>query len=219
MTSGRSADTISAAASRTDHEVRIGLARCAHLRLLTRISNLLEEEIARHIKEYRTRTAAACKIERLTDRRYKIRRILYLIVVLCHGHRHVKDVRLLKGVASEKGNVHLPRDRDHWNRVHIRRRKPRHEIRRARSRRSDADTDTPRRPRITIRRMRGILLMRHENLMHSILPIECIIKRQDHPAGVAEQSINALLLQTRQNSFRTSHTHTPQLHETMIGIL
>ena len=196
---------------RTDHKVRVGLARRTYARLLRSIGNLLKKKVARHIEEHGTRPSAACKLECLTDRRYEIRRVFNFIVVLCDRHRHVEDVRLLKGIASEQSNVHLARDCEHGDRVHVRRREPRHKICCAWPRGRDADTDAPRRARVAIRRMGSILFMRHENLLYFILCIEGIIKRQDHPAGIAEYRVHALLAQARQNSLRTSHTHTSNL--------
>ena len=131
--------------------------------------------------------------------------------MLRNRHRHIEDVGLLKGIAPEHGDIHLPRDRDHRDRVHVRRRKSRHEIRRTRSRRCDADPDAPRRTRISIRCVGGILLVRHKNLAYILLCIKRIVKRQDHPTRVTEQSIHTLLAQTRQNRLRTSHTHASNI--------
>ena len=69
--------------------------------LLLRIGDLLEKEVARHIDEHGPRSPAACKIKRLADRRYEIGGVLDLVVMLCHGHRHIEDIRLLERIASE----------------------------------------------------------------------------------------------------------------------
>ena len=71
------------------------------LSLLLRIGDLLEKEVARHIDEHGSRSPAACKCKRLADRRYEIGGVLDLVVMLCHGHRHIEDIRLLERVASE----------------------------------------------------------------------------------------------------------------------
>ena len=87
----------------------------------------------------------------------------------------------------------------------------RHKIRCAGTRGCDADTDAPCCTSIAVCRMCGVLLMRHKDLAHFVLCVEGIIKRQDHPAGIAEYRVHALLAQTRQNSLRTSHTRTSNL--------
>ena len=72
---------------------------------------------------------------------------------------------------------------------------------------------------LPIRRMGGILLVRHENLAYFLLCVESIIKRQNHPARVAEQCINALLPHTRQNRLRTSHTHASNIRNNNKNII
>ena len=47
--------------------------------------------------------------------------------------------------------------------------------------------------------------MRHEDLTNFRLPIERIVKRQNHAAGISEYCIYALLTQTRKNRLRASH--------------
>ena len=190
---------------RADDKVRVRLPRCIDTRFLGRIGDLFKEEIARHINQHRSRASAARELKCLADRRHEIRRILDLIVMLRHGHRHIKDIRLLERIAAEHGDIHLPRDRNQWDRVHIRRRKSRDEICRARSRCRDADADAARCACIAVRRVCGILLMRHEDLTNLLLSVESIIKRQDHPARIAEQRVHALLPQTCQNRLCTSH--------------
>ena len=114
----------------------------------------------------------------------------------------------MERITTEHRHIHLSRDGDHRNRVHICRCKPRHEIRCARSRGGDADADTPCCACIAVRRVRRVLLMRHEHLTHAVLSIERIVERQNHTARIAEHRIHALLAQTCQNCFRTSHAHT-----------
>ena len=86
---------------RADDEIRVRLSGLMLRPLLLRIGDLLEKEVTRHIDEHGSRAPTACKIKRLADRRYEISGVLDLVVMLCHGHRHIEDIRLLERIASE----------------------------------------------------------------------------------------------------------------------
>ncbi len=173
--------------------------------LLLRIGDLLEKEVTRHIDEHGPRAPAARECKRLANRRYEIGSVLNLVVMLCHGHRHIEDIRLLERIAAEHLQIDLSRDSHHRDRVHVRRCDARHKVCRAGPRGRNTDADAPRRTRITVGGMRRVLLMRHEDLTDLRLSIKCIVERQNHAAGVSKHRIHILLSQARENRLRASH--------------
>lgn len=190
---------------RADQEVSIRLSVMLGLHALRRVVDIHLEEIARHIDEHRAGTTMTRERECLAHRRHELVGLLDLEVVLRDRHRDVEDVRLLERIAPQERCVDLPRDGDDRDRVHEGRREPRDEIRRARARRRDADADLARCTRVAVGRMRGILLMCHEDFPDVRVLIECVVKRQDHAARITENRVDSLLLETESDCLCSLH--------------
>lgn len=190
---------------RADQEVGIWPPMMLGLHALRRVVDVHLEEIARHVDEHGAGTAVAREREGLAHRRHELVGLLDLEVVLRDGHRDVEDVRLLERIAPQERCVDLPCDGDDRDRVHEGRRKARDEIRRARARRRDADADLARCARVAIGRMRGILLMCHEDFPDVRVLIECVVKRQDHAARITENRVDSLLLETESDCLCSLH--------------
>ena len=194
---------------RTDQEVSIWLAVMLGLHALRRVVDVHLEEIARHIDEHRAGATVARERECLAHRRHELVGFLDLEVVFRDGHRDVENVRLLECIAPQEGCVYLPCDGDDRDRVHEGRRETRDEIRRARARRRDADADLARCARVAVGRMRGILLVCHEDFPDVRVLIECVVKRQDHAARITENRVDSLLLETESDSLCSLHLPSP----------
>ena len=190
---------------RADQEVSIRLSVMLGLHALRRVVDIHLEEIARHIDEHGAGTTMARERECLAHRRHELVGFLDLEVVFRDRHRDVEDVRLLECIAPQERCVDLPRDGDDRDRVHEGRREPRDEIRRTGARCRDADADLARCTRVAVGRMRGILLMCHEDFPDVRVLIECVVKRQDHAARITENRVDSLLLETESDCLCSLH--------------
>ena len=61
------------------------------------------------------------------------------------------------------------------------------------------------RARIAFRRMRGALLVAHENVLDLLLLEDLVIDRQDRAAGIAENVLDALVGQRLDHDFGAGH--------------
>ena len=190
---------------RTYQEVRVGFSGRLLLIDAAFVLHVGKEEVSRNVDEHRPGSAAARDVKRFAQGRYEFRRVLDLEIVLRHRHRDAEDVRFLKGVAPQKPRIDLPCDCYHGDGIHERRGDSRHEIRRARPRCRKTDADLARRTRIAIGGVRCALLVRGDDLTNISFIVKRIVERQVHAARIAEDRVDALLLQTFDNCFRASH--------------
>src|SRR5205823_7693868 len=98
-------------------------------------------------------------VERLREDTWKVVRIPDQVVVLRHRQRDAVDVDLLEGILAEQRSRDVAGDCDDGHAVELRRADARHEVGGAWSRRSQADPDPARRPRVTVGRVRPTLLV------------------------------------------------------------
>jgi len=97
--------------------------------------------------------------ERVADRGGDIVRVFYEVVVLHYRQRDAGGVGLLEGVSADHVRADLSRDRDHRHRVHVGRRYAGHQVARAGAARGHADANLAGRPRVSVGRVRGSLLV------------------------------------------------------------
>ena len=124
--------------------------------------------------------------------------------------RDATDVRLLEGILADVGIADLPRDTDERDRIHVRRRDARHEVRAAGAGRRQAHADLARRTRIAVRRMSRSLLVTHED-MGKFLRVNRIVEVKHRAARIAENNAHALLAQAFQNRLRPIHLQSKHL--------
>ena len=177
--------------------IKGGLARIAVQLYSTRIAivDLRIEHILCHVDDDDARTPRPRDIKRLFDDARQIRRVLHEIIMLRNRRRNTHDVRLLERIFSNVRICHLSRDADHRHRVHMCRRNPRHEIRRAGSRCCKYDADLPRRAGVPVCRMCRALLMTRQHMPEPHF-INFVIQRKHRAARIAKDDLDALLFQT-----------------------
>ena len=169
--------------------------------------DLREENITRHVDQYRPASTAERNVKSLPNRRNKFACVFDLEIVFRDGHCNIEYVRFLKGVATQKRGVDLPRYRHDGYRIHKRRRNARDQIRRAGSRSGHAHADFARRPCVTVGSVRRVLFVCHQNLSDFRFVDKRVVQRQNHSAGVAENHINATLAQAFDNRPCSRHQH------------
>ena len=114
-------------------------------------------------------------------------------------------VAFLEGVRADQMRRHLAGDADHRDRIHqgIGQRGDR--IGRAGAGGDEHDARPSRRAGIAFGRVAGALLMADENVAQLRLMIEHVVDRQDGAARIAEQGIDAMILQGFDHHFRAGH--------------
>ena len=153
---------------------------------------LLLEGVLGDVDVDRARAARPGDVERLRDHPRQVVRVADQVVVLGHRQGDAVDVDLLEGVLADQGARHVAGDRDHRHRIEERRPDPRHQVGRARPRRPHADPDPAGHPRVAVRRVRPALLVADEHVAELRVVPEHVVERQDHPARVAEEDVDAL---------------------------
>ena len=100
---------------------------------------------------------------------------------------------------------HLAGDADQGNRVHERVGKPGDGVGRAGARGDQENADLAGRTRITFRGVGRALLVAHENVAELVLMEDRVVDRQDRAARIAEDHLDALVLQRLDDHLRAGH--------------
>ena len=174
------------------------------------IIQLLRKDVLGNVDCNRSRTPRARDEKGFFQHLRQILRRLHEVVVLRDRCRDATDVRLLEGILADVGIADLPRDTDERDRIHVRRRDARHEVRAAGAGRRQAHADLARRTRIAVRRMSRSLLVTHED-MGKLLRVNRIIEVKHRAARIAENNAHTLLAQTLQNRLRPIHLQSKHL--------
>ena len=126
------------------------------------------------------------------------------IVVLGDRQRHTGDVSLLKSVRSKQLAADLPGDAHDGRGIHHRGSDPGDHVGRARAGGSHRNTYAAGRACVAVRHMRSALFVAHQNVANRAVP-QRIVRRQNRPAWIAEDSLHALALQTFPKNSRSGH--------------
>ena len=114
------------------------------------------------------------------------------------------NVDLLKTVLADSRIGDLPRDTHQRYRIHVGGSDTRDQIRRAWTARRDNDADLAACPCVAVRRVHRALFMPRQNVREAHL-INFVVKPQDYAARVAENQIDALILQALKQCPRSVH--------------
>ena len=122
-------------------------------------------------------------------------------VVLGDRHRDAADVGLLEGVGADHRRAHLPGDRDHRHRVHVRVRDRRHEVGRAGARGGHADAHLAGGGGVPLGGVAGALLVADEDVPDRGVH-EGVVRREDGAARDAEDVLGPCRLQRLDQALR-----------------
>ena len=114
-------------------------------------------------------------------------------------------VAFLKGVGADEMRRHLSGDADERDRIHQRVGEAGDGVGGAGAGGDEQHADLAGRARIALGGMRRALLVAHENMLHLLLMEEHVIDRKDRAARIAEQNLDALILQGFDHHFRAGH--------------
>ena len=131
-------------------------------------------------------------VERLGDDPRDVVRVPDEVVVLGHRQGDAGDVDLLEGVLAEQGGRHVAGDRHDRDRVEEGGPDAGHEVRGARAGRPHADPDPAGDPGVAVGRVGAALLVADEDVAELGIVAEDVVERQDDPARVAEEDVDAL---------------------------
>ena len=155
----------------------------------------------RDVDEDRSGAPGGGDVERLRHRARDVGGIRDEEVVLRDRHRDAADVGLLEGVGPDHRRAHLPGDRDHRHRVHVRVRDRRHEVRRAGARGGHADAHLAGGGGVPLGGVAGALLVADEDVPDRGVH-EGVVRREDGAARDAEDVLRPCRLQRLDQALR-----------------
>ena len=185
--------------------LHLGLVAHARRRLRRRVDALGELHILRDVDHHRPRPAGGRDMESLMDDARQVVDVLHQPVVFCAGPRDADRVAFLESVGTDQRGRHLPGQADQRDRIHQRVLQRRHRIGGARPRGHQHDAGLTRRARIALGGMSRPLLVADENVLHRVLLEKLVINRQDRAAGIAEQMLDAIVLERLDDHFGARH--------------
>jgi hypothetical protein len=146
-----------------------------------------------NVDEHGTGTSRRGEIERLLHRDREVLHVLDEEVVLHARTRDAHRVALLECVLADRVRGHLPRDDDHRDRIHVRRRDAGHGVGDARPGSDEGDADLRRRARIAVGRVHGALLVAYEDVLDLVLLEELVVDVEDRAALDSRRRTRRLL--------------------------
>ena len=164
-----------------------------------------ELHVLGNVDEHRAGPAVRGDVERLVQDAGEIVDVLDQPVVLGRRPRDADGVAFLEGVVADEMGRHLPGEADDRDRVHQRVGQRRHHVGGARAGGDQRDADAAGRAGIAFGRMAGALLVTDEDMLDIVLLDDLVIDRQDRAAGIAEDVLDALVLQRPDDHFRAGH--------------
>ena len=136
--------------------------------------------------------AGAGEVERLGDDVRDVVGVPDQVVVLGHRQRDAGDVDLLERVLADQRTRDVAGDRDHRDRVQLRRGDRGDEVGRARAAGAHAHADPAARAGVAVRRVAAALLVTDEDVPDLGVVAQDVVDREDDAARVAEQDVGAL---------------------------
>ena len=165
------------------------------------IGRLVDQDVLGQIDHHRAGPAGARDIERLMHHPREILGALDEVVVLGRGAGDAGGVGLLEGVVADQMGRHLAGQAHERDAVHQRIDQARHRIGGAGAGGDEHAAHPPGGARIALRGMHRGLLVAHQDVADRVLLEHRIIDRQHRAAGIAENHLDALLLQRTKQHF------------------
>jgi hypothetical protein len=131
--------------------------------------------------------------------------VLHEVVVLGAMARDADRVAFLEGIRADEMGRHLPGDAHDRDRIEKSVGEPRDDVGGARPGRDEEAADLAGRARIAFGRMRGALLVAHQDVAQLFLMEKRVIDRQHGSAGIAEDMLDALVFQRAHHHLGACH--------------
>ena len=158
-----------------------------------------------NINQHRARAAGARHIKGLMQYARQIGNRADQIIMLGAGTGDAGGVTFLKGIRADEVGWHLSGDAHQRNRIHQSIGERGDSIGGTGAGGDEQNTHLAGGTGIAFCRMAGTLLMTHQHMLDVILLENRIINRQNRAAGIAENRIDALILQSGNHHFRSGH--------------
>jgi hypothetical protein len=140
------------------------------------------------------------------DDRRQLVDVLDQPVVLGAGARDTDRIGFLERVRADQRGRNLASQADERDRIHQGVLQRRHGIGGAGTRRDQHDADLAGGAGIAFGRVAGALLVADEDVLDVILLEDLVIDRQHRATGIAEEVLDAIVLERADDNFRASHT-------------
>ena len=180
----------------------IGLVRDV---FLERVGAGGELHVLRNVDDHRAGPAVRSDIEGLVQDARQILDATHKVIMLGAAAGDAGRVAFLEGVGADQVGRHLAGDADQWNGVHERIRQRCDGVGRARAGGDEQNPDLAGRARVTFRRMARALLVAHENVAKLVLMEDGVVNREHCAARIAEDHLDALVLQRLDDHLRAGH--------------
>ena len=159
------------------------------------------------VDEDRSRSSRRGEIKRLLERDGEVLHILHEKVVLDARARDADRVAFLERILTDRVRRDLSGNDDERDRIHVRGRNSGHRVRHPRTRRHQRDADLVRRARIPVGSVDRALFVTHQHMLDLVLLEELVVDVEDRAARVAEDVLDAFLLQATDDDFCPSELH------------
>ena len=160
-----------------------------------RVVKLSAEDVLGNVYQHRSGPSRPGDMERFGNDAGQLFHVFDQPVVLGDRHGDAGDVGFLERIGADEICLDLARDGDNRHRVHHGVGNGRDQVRRARSRSRKADADFAGGERIAFGHMARTLLVAHQNMLDVRELVERVIQRDDGPAGITKDRINAFALE------------------------
>ena len=163
--------------------------------------------VFRDIDQHRSRTTGTRHIKRLADRPCHFTGVRHQVIVLGDGKRHPRDIGFLKGIGTDQLAAHLPGDADNRRGIQHGGGDSRDHVGRARPGGGNGDPDLPGGTRVSVRHVRGPLLVAHQDMMN-LAVLQSVVCRENRAAGIPEHVLHPFALDALPKNARAGHGFT-----------
>ena len=169
------------------------------------IRRLVDQDIFRQINHHRAGATGFRDVKSFVHHARQVFGFLDQIIMLGRGAGDAGGIGFLEGIIADQMRRHLAGEADHRHGIHQRIQKPRHRIGGARAGGDQHHANLAGGTRIAFRRVDRRLFVAHQDVANGVLLENCVIDRQHRAAGVAENHLNAVILQRAQYDLGTRH--------------
>jgi hypothetical protein len=198
--SGRAADLAGVA---LDH--RIVRTQADFLRI--DVIRTLRGDILGNVDQHRTGASRRGDVEGLLQGDRQVLDVLHQEVVLHAGTGYADGIDFLKRIVADQTGRHLAGEHDQRNGIHVCGRDAGDHIGRTRTGGDQHDAGLAGRTCVTVGRMSRTLLVTDQNVFYVVLLVQGVIDVQDRATRIAEDVLDALVLQEAHHYFRTRQFH------------
>ena len=160
-------------------------------------------DILRDVDNHGAGTAGGSDVERLLQRLGQLAQVLDQEIMLDAGTGNADRIDFLERILANHVARYLAGEHHQWNRIHVSGGNTGNRIGRTRSGSHQANAGLAGGARIAVRRVRGALFVAHQDMFHVGLFLQRVVNVQDCSARIAEDMLDALVLQKLDYDFRT----------------